>query len=169
MRNQSKKLFATVFAIWAMFIGPIIAQSVTEIGNEPAVETDMAAVVDALQTTEPPAPADTPPGDLWVASYYGSAFHGRRTASGEVYNQYALTCAHRTLPFQTLLRITNPQSGKHVLVRVNDRGPFHRGRDIDLSYGAAKEIGLVAAGVMKVEVETIPDRSVVSDTQFSTR
>ena len=93
----------------------------------------------------------------------------RRTASGEVYNQYALTCAHRTLPFQTLLRITNPQSGKHVLVRVNDRGPFHRGRDIDLSYGAAKEIGLVAAGVMKVEVETIPDRSVVSDTQFSTR
>ncbi len=163
MRNQSKKLIATVFAIWAMFIGPIIAQTVSEIGSAELLQAEVAGVIDSLQTQEPPGTPETPPGEIMVASYYGGGFHGRRTASGEVYNQYGLTCAHKTLPFQTLLRVTNPLSGKHVTVRVNDRGPFHRGRDLDLSYGAAKEIGLVAAGVMKVEVEKIPDRSEAAD------
>ncbi|MBW6514399.1 MAG: septal ring lytic transglycosylase RlpA family protein [Candidatus Syntrophosphaera sp.] len=110
----------------------------------------MAEVIDSLHTQEPP-------GEKWVASYYGGIFHGRRTASGEIYDKLALTCAHRTLPFDTLLKITNPQTGKNVVVRVNDRGPFRRGRDIDLSYGAAKEIGMIKAGVMQVVVRHLVD------------
>jgi rare lipoprotein A (peptidoglycan hydrolase) len=161
MRNNSKKLLTTAFAVWAMFIGPIIAQTVAgQPGEEElAAPKEKAVVIDSLQSQEPPDIPDTPPGETWTASYYGGRFHGRRTASGEVYNQYALTCAHKTLPFQTLLKITNPKNGKNVIVRVTDRGPFHRGRDIDLSYAAAKEIGMIAAGVMKVEVVKIPDRA----------
>ncbi len=159
MKNQSKKLIAIVFTIWAMFIGPIIAQTVTDTVSGDMLQAESAGVMDSLQTVEPPGTPDTPPGELWVASYYGGSFHGRRTASGEVYNQYGLTCAHKTLPFQTLLKVTNPQTGKHVIVRVNDRGPFHRGRDLDLSYGAAKEIGLILPGVMQVEVQKMPDRN----------
>ncbi|MBP9036920.1 MAG: septal ring lytic transglycosylase RlpA family protein [Candidatus Cloacimonetes bacterium] len=88
-----------------------------------------------------------------IATYYSKRFHGRKTASGERYNRDAFTCAHKSLPFQTLLKITNPQNGKSVTVRVNDRGPFNRNRDIDLSYAAAKEIDMLAAGVLPVEVE----------------
>ena len=90
-----------------------------------------------------------------VATYYGGRFHGRRTASGEIYNQHALTCAHRSLPFDTQLVVTNPDNGKSVEVRVNDRGPFVQGRDIDLSYAAAKEIGIILQGVAPVEVMVI--------------
>ncbi|HOY84650.1 MAG: septal ring lytic transglycosylase RlpA family protein [Candidatus Cloacimonetes bacterium] len=160
MRNQSKKILSTVFAIWVMFIAPIIAQTVA---GQPSTEEltipeSQAVVIDSLHTQEPPGVEETPPGETWVASYYGKGFHGRRTASGEVYNQYAMTCAHKTLPFQTLLKVTNPKNGKNVIVRVTDRGPFKRGRDIDLSFGAAKEIGMIAAGVMKVEVVKLQDR-----------
>ncbi len=148
-----------------MFIGPIIAQTV--VGDTNAEELTMpeqqALVIDSLQTQEPPGVEETPPGETWVASYYGKGFHGRRTASGEVYNQYAMTCAHKTLPFQTLLKITNPRNGKNVIVRVTDRGPFKRGRDLDLSYGAAKEIGMLAAGVMKVEVVKLEDRKELTE------
>jgi len=90
-----------------------------------------------------------------VATYYSKRFQGRKTASGERYNRDAFTCAHKTLPFQTLLKITNPQNSKSVIVRVNDRGPFNRGRDIDLSYAAAKEIGMLSAGVIPVQVEIL--------------
>ncbi len=76
------------------------------------------------------------------ASWYGRKFHGRRTASGERYNMHALTAAHRTLPFASYVRVTNLVNGKHVVVRINDRGPFHSKRIIDLSYGAARAIGL---------------------------
>lgn len=160
MRNQSKKILSTVFAIWVMFIAPIIAQTVAgqPSTDELTIPESQAVVIDSLHTQEPPGVEETPPGETWVASYYGKGFHGRRTASGEVYNQYAMTCAHKTLPFQTLLKVTNPKNGKNVIVRVTDRGPFKRGRDIDLSYGAAKEIGMIAAGVMKVEVVKLQDR-----------
>ncbi|NLM90058.1 MAG: septal ring lytic transglycosylase RlpA family protein [Candidatus Cloacimonetes bacterium] len=90
-----------------------------------------------------------------VATYYSKRFQGRKTASGERYNRDAFTCAHKTLPFQTLLKITNPRNSKSVIVRVNDRGPFNRGRDIDLSYAAAKEIGMLSAGVIPVQVEIL--------------
>jgi hypothetical protein len=164
MKNNIRKIQATVFAIMAMFIAPILAQTVSDIGSDDIIKADMAEVIDSLHTQEPPPDSLlAPPAEIWVASYYGGYFHGRRTASGEVYNKHALTCAHKTLPFETLLKVTNPQSGKHVVVRVNDRGPFRRGRDIDLSYGAAKEIGMVRAGVIKVEVQQIPNREEIAE------
>jgi rare lipoprotein A len=89
------------------------------------------------------------------ASWYGPGFHGRHTASGEVFNQNALTAAHRTLPFGTQVRVTNVHTGRQVVVRINDRGPFSHGRVIDLSAGAARAIGLDRAGVGPVQVEVL--------------
>jgi len=91
-----------------------------------------------------------------VASWYGQKFNGRPTASGERFDMYAMTCAHKTLQFGTKLRVTNPDNNKSVIVTVNDRGPFIRGRDLDLSYGAAEEIGIVKKGVGRVKIELIP-------------
>ena len=91
--------------------------------------------------------------DFVTASWYGSDFHGRPTASGERFDMYDMTAAHKTLKFGTRLKVTNPDTDRSVVVTVNDRGPFIRGRDIDLSYGAAREIGLLEKGVGTVQVE----------------
>lgn len=90
-----------------------------------------------------------------VASWYGGKFHGRRTASGETYNQHALTAAHRTLPFGTEVVVTNQNTGKSVVVRINDRGPFTGGRIIDLSHKAASQIGMINSGTARVTLEII--------------
>ncbi|WP_228040266.1 septal ring lytic transglycosylase RlpA family protein [Nodosilinea sp. LEGE 07088] len=90
-----------------------------------------------------------------MASWYGPGFHGRRSASGEVFNQNALTAAHRTLPFGTQVRVTNLANGQSVVVRINDRGPFGHGRIIDLSAAAASNIGLRASGVARVQLEVL--------------
>nr|AAN40828.1 unknown [Synechococcus elongatus PCC 7942 = FACHB-805] len=90
-----------------------------------------------------------------MASWYGPGFHGRRTANGEVFNQHTLTAAHRTLPFGTLVRVTNLRSGSNVVVRINDRGPFHGNRLIDLSQGAAEVIGLRSSGVAQVRLDVL--------------
>ncbi|HOI28953.1 MAG TPA: septal ring lytic transglycosylase RlpA family protein [Melioribacteraceae bacterium] len=90
-----------------------------------------------------------------VASWYGPGFHGRLTANGETYNQMALTAAHKELPFGTFLRITNQKNGKSAVVRINDRGPYIEGRDLDLSKGTAIALGMVQRGVIKVKVEEI--------------
>jgi len=89
------------------------------------------------------------------ASYYGPGFHGKKTASGETYDQNALTCAHKTLPFQTVLRVTLPKTGKNVEVRVNDRGPYMDGRILDLSQSAAQRLGLIPLGLAEVEAEVV--------------
>jgi rare lipoprotein A len=89
-----------------------------------------------------------------LASWYGKKFHGRRTASGEVYDMYAMTAAHPTLPIPSYARIRNPANGREVVVRVNDRGPFHKGRIVDLSYTAALKLDLLR-GVAPVELERI--------------
>lgn len=111
-----------------------------------------------------PAPALKPPGlpkvssgrvNYGKASYYGKKFHGRRTASGEVYNQFELTAAHRTLPFGTVCRVTNLRNGKSVRVRINDRGPFVKGRIIDLSYRASQMLEGIQAGVFEVKLEIL--------------
>ena len=86
------------------------------------------------------------------ASYYGSGFSGRRTASGERFNPSELTAAHRTLPFGTRVKVTNQSNGRSVVVRINDRGPFHHSRVIDLSHEAARQIGLVRQGQGQVEL-----------------
>lgn len=90
-----------------------------------------------------------------VASYYGKAFHGRRTASGEIFDMHALTAAHKTLPMNSLVRVTNLDNGLSVIVKITDRGPFHKNRLIDLSYAAAKELKMVKRGVAKVEIAPV--------------
>jgi rare lipoprotein A len=90
-----------------------------------------------------------------VASYYADEFHGRQTSNGEIYDMNGLTAAHRTFPFGTKVHITNLENGKTVIVRVNDRGPFHEGRIIDLSLGAAKELDLVRSGTARVKIEVL--------------
>jgi len=87
-----------------------------------------------------------------LASYYGDAFQGKKTASGELYDKGAYTCAHRTLPFGTRIRVTNLKNKKSVLVRVNDRGPWVEGRIVDLSYAAARDIGMISDGVVRVKL-----------------
>ena len=96
-----------------------------------------------------------------LASWYGKKFHGHRTASGEAYNMYAMTAAHKTLPIPSYARVRNPANGKEVIVRVNDRGPFSPGRVIDLSYTAALKLG-VLSGVAPVEITRITDDDIRS-------
>lgn len=96
------------------------------------------------------------------ASWYGEKFHGRRTASGEVYDMYQLTAAHKTLPLGTSVMVTHVNNGKSVEVTINDRGPFVRGRIIDLSYAAAKALEMVEEGVAKVRVEVLDSGSTYS-------
>lgn len=153
MSNQIKKLIATILGLQLLFIVPVIAESVAGLGSDEIMQQNSALVIDSLHTQEPPGDLPT---QRMVASYYYGKFHGRKTASGERYNQYALTCAHKTLPFNTILKVTNPRNNKTVVVRVTDRGPFTRGRDIDLSYAAAKELGMLVAGVIPVEVVIVP-------------
>lgn len=90
-----------------------------------------------------------------IASWYGPKFHGRLTANGESYDQMGYTAAHKSLPFGTILRLINPENGKSVIVRINDRGPYINGRDIDLSKGAAIALGSLNSGVIKVNVQQI--------------
>lgn len=90
-----------------------------------------------------------------IASYYAEEYHGKATASGEIFNMNELTAAHPTLPFNTKVRVTNLSNGKEVIVRINDRGPFKDDRIIDLSYQAAKEIAMVGPGTARVRVEVI--------------
>jgi rare lipoprotein A len=89
------------------------------------------------------------------ASYYADAFHGRTTASGEPFDMHELTAAHRKLAFGTQVRVTNRDNGRAVVVRINDRGPYYGERVIDLSYGAARELHMVDAGVVPVDIEIL--------------
>ncbi|GGK65472.1 septal ring lytic transglycosylase RlpA family protein [Amphritea balenae] len=94
-----------------------------------------------------------------VSSWYGKKFHGHKTSNGETYNMYAMTAAHKSLPLPSYVQVTNLKNGKRVIVRVNDRGPFHGGRIIDLSYAAASKLDMLGAGTAKVEVEAINPNS----------
>jgi rare lipoprotein A len=90
-----------------------------------------------------------------LASWYGTKFHKKRTSSGEGYNMYALTAAHKTLPIPTYVRVKNLSNGREAIVKVNDRGPFHTGRIIDLSYAAAAKLGITSTGTAPVEIEAL--------------
>lgn len=93
----------------------------------------------------------------WVgnASWYGPGFDGRKTADGEQYSSEALTAAHPNLPFNSLVRIVNPRNGKFTIVRINDRGPYQEGREIDVSYRVARNLGLIHSGVSQVRLELV--------------
>jgi rare lipoprotein A len=92
---------------------------------------------------------------LGMASWYGPSFHGKPSASGEPYDMWALTAAHRTLPFGTWVQVTKVETGKRVTVRINDRGPFIKGRIIDLSYGAARELAMIGEGTADVSLTIV--------------
>lgn len=92
-----------------------------------------------------------------VASYYADKFHGRTTSNGEIFNMYALTAAHKTLPFNTKVVVTNLSNGKNVTVRINDRGPFIQGREIDLSKAAAEKLDMIKSGTAKVKLTIISE------------
>ena len=119
---------------------------------------------------KPPPPTTTPEAkpakagkvEKGIASWYGEPYHGRRTASGEVYDMHRLTAAHRTLSFGTVVRVTRRDTNASVEVRINDRGPFIKGRIIDLSFAAAKRIGLDIDGIAPVRVETLKRRHPVN-------
>lgn len=141
-------------------------------GADAQPPADLASVPDAEPRIEPirsggpnkpyevlgrsyvPLTTDRPFTERGLASWYGKKFHGRRTANGEVYNMYAMTAAHPTLPIPSYVRVRNPANGREIVVRVNDRGPFHAGRIIDLSYTAALKLG-VLRGVAPVELARI--------------
>ncbi|MFD2112360.1 septal ring lytic transglycosylase RlpA family protein [Thiorhodococcus fuscus] len=101
-----------------------------------------------------------------LASWYGEPFHGRKTSSGEIYDMHAMTAAHKTLPLPTYARVTNTENGRSVVVRINDRGPFHGSRIIDLSYTAAVKLGVAKKGTAMVEVRAIDPRHPKSDREF---
>jgi len=111
--------------------------------------------------TYTPSTRDAPFSERGLASWYGRKFHGRPTSSGEPYDMYAMTAAHKTMPIPSYARVRNPANGREVIVRVNDRGPFHGGRVIDLSYTAALKLGVLNA-VAPVEVERITQEAIRS-------
>lgn len=124
----------------------------------PGAAEPAAHAVD-LDTFDPPIelPPAVTPIEGGVASYYGRRFNGRRTANGEVFDMHAMTAAHRTLPFGTKVRVTNPANGHSVTVRINDRGPFHGNRVIDVSRAAATELGLIGPGRGTVELAVVDE------------
>src|SRR5262245_53668043 len=103
----------------------------------------------------PPAPTanEGRPGTITTASWYRPRFHGRRTASGEIFDQQGLSAASASLPLGTWVRVTNVENGRSVRVRITDRGPFVRGRSLDLSYGAARRLGMIERGTGRVRIE----------------
>jgi rare lipoprotein A len=141
--------------------------------SAPGGAPDLAGIPDAVPKVEPKSKYGNPESyvvfgkryytkasskghvERGLASWYGKKFHGRRTSSGERYDMHAMTAAHKTLPLPTYARVTNVQDGRSVVVKINDRGPFHGKRVIDLSYSAARKLGVVAKGTAMVEVRAI--------------
>ncbi len=130
-----------------------------------AALTLLPACSRAVMTTPPVAGRE----EVGMASWYGAPHHGRRTASGEVYDMHQLTAAHKTLPFGTRLLVTNRDTSQSAEVRVNDRGPFVEGRILDLSYAAARRLGAVGPGIIPVSVRilSLPARSSSGDGAYT--
>lgn len=125
-----------------------------ETPNEPTTETEQISSENETISADPTLVNYEEMGTM-KASWYGPGFHGRKTANGEIYDQMAFTAAHKSLKFGTLLKVTNPKNGKSVIIRINDRGPYIAGRDLDLSKAAALEIGMVKKGVARLKVEEV--------------
>jgi rare lipoprotein A len=145
--------------------------------SAPARPIDVSSIPDAIPRPEPRSrygnpesyvvygkryhtlPSSKGYSERGMASWYGTKFHGKRTSSGEPYDLYGMTAAHKTLPLPTYVKVTNLQNGRSVTVKVNDRGPFHDDRIIDLSYTAAAKLGILGKGTGKVEVRAIDTES----------
>ena len=128
--------------MWAAFRWVLLMFAIA-----PAMEAPLVA-----HLNQPGKPIKT-----WVgnASWYGPGFNGRKTANGEVFSTEALTAAHPNLPFGSLVRVVNPRNGQFELVRINDRGPYQEGREIDVSYRVARKLGLIHRGVNQVRLELL--------------
>ena len=182
-QNQRKGLLAlTVSAavlMTACSTAPKKSVYYQDDGPPDRVPTDLGSVGDAVPKIEPPYKAASRPytalgrsytplnGDptfrqRGLASWYGKQFHGSRTANGETYDMFAMTAAHPTLPIPSYVRVTSVRTGRSVIVRVNDRGPFKADRVIDLSYAAASKLGIVATGTGEVEIERITMAQIAS-------
>lgn len=147
MKSLAKFIISTLAAV-------IVASCAS---NAPTTKTTKTKHTTTKTTTSSSSSSSTKSGAVTKgkASYYADKFHGRKTASGEVYDKKKLTAAHRTYAFGTVVRVTNKKNGKSVDVRINDRGPFSSGRIIDLSRAAAEKISMVNDGVVDVEVKVI--------------
>ena len=118
------------------------------------IAPDLVPFADPVAQVQDQRPAEPRPPAV-EASYYGKGFAGKPTANGETFNPNEMTAAHRTLPFGTIVRVTDAATGKSVDVRINDRGPFHGNREIDLSEGAARKLGMIGSGTAKVIIERV--------------
>ena len=156
-------------AITTREVSPSESQTDNPSADEPPTHTVPSEILPIAKVSSPPqtepappiaiipAPAEPTMMETGLASWYGPKFHGRRTASGEVFNQEKFTAAHRTLPWGSRVRVTNLDNGKSVDVRINDRGPFGKGRIIDLSRAAAKALDIVIRGITTVRIEWLSD------------
>lgn len=150
-------------------------------GPGSSIPADIEAIPDAVPRIEPYAPANFRPYNVFgrqyvpirgntpfreegTASWYGRQFHGNKTANGETYDMYGMSAAHPTLPIPSYARVTRPSTGRTIIVRINDRGPFHPGRVIDLSYVAAAKLGLIGPGSGAVIVEAITHTDIAQGT-----
>jgi len=140
--------------------GPVLAEDIAVADSMPAVAEAVPEALTAEAPTEKARVVEEPrfePIGSGVASYYGDELAGNRTASGQRFDPDALTAAHRTLPFGSKVRVTFAKTGESVVVTINDRGPFHGNRVIDLSEAAARQIGMARAGSGKVELALLSD------------
>jgi rare lipoprotein A len=124
-------------------------------GGRAGLVVAVAAIIEACSLVKPTTPPVVGGRQEGVASWYGPGFHGRRTANGEIYDQYELTAAHQTLPLGTRVMVTSLTNARSVEVRINDRGPFVGGRIVDLSYAAASVLGMVGPGTMPVRLDVL--------------
>ena len=168
---------AILAAVVAAVVVSACGRSATVDDGAPRAPIDVASVADAVPKVEPKSRHGNPASyavfgkryytldssdgyrERGIASWYGTKFHGRRTSSGEPYDMYAMTAAHKTLPLPTYVRVTNLDNGRSVVLRVNDRGPFHTNRIIDLSYTAASKLGILSRGTGSVEVLALDPRA----------
>jgi len=150
LRSLAKILFVLVLVALVGFTLVVNEDKITE----PVVIENVVSVEEETVTADRSLVEFVDKGSM-KASWYGPGFHGRKTANGEIYDQMSFTAAHKSLKFGTLLKITNQKNNKSVVIRINDRGPYIHGRDLDLSKAAALELGMVRKGVARFKVEEI--------------
>ncbi|EGV34032.1 rare lipoprotein A [Thiorhodococcus drewsii AZ1] len=185
VRKSAASRFGSGLTLWLLGL-TILATlggcaSKGELVDGDEIPPEIARIPDAVPKVEPLAKSGNPESyvvhgkrffplrnslghvERGLASWYGEPFHGRKTSSGEIYDMHAMTAAHKTLPLPTYARVTNTENGRSVVVRINDRGPFHGSRIIDLSYTAAVKLGVTKKGTAMVEVRAIDPRHPKSD------
>ena len=151
-------------------VSPSEPQTGNPSSDKPPTHTLPREIPPIAKIPSPPETEQVPPAtsqptmmETGLASWYGPKFHGKRTASGEVFNQEKFTAAHRTLPWGSRVKVTNLANGKSVDVRINDRGPFGKGRIIDVSRAAARALGMVGRGITTVRVECLSDSEISNE------